>query len=176
MKRNVAGLRPKFGAQGFDNPFNNYMWAMQVAGGKLYAGTMDWRNLFDGAVADLVNTSTTTAALETNTAAPPRVTDEQLALATPPQTLSNYAFVPKGATGLLVNLNPEGSDLWRFDNGRAKATPESLDGFGDQYEYGVRNLVSNGDAVVVGTANGINLEGGWRLLQLGKSRIGGSTW
>ncbi|WP_432971985.1 hypothetical protein [Dactylosporangium sp. CA-233914] len=37
-----TGYKPKYGASGFGNPYNNYTWSMVVTGGKLYVGTMDW--------------------------------------------------------------------------------------------------------------------------------------
>ncbi|MEN3614755.1 hypothetical protein AAH979_35120 [Plantactinospora sp. ZYX-F-223] len=40
-----TGYKPKFGASGFGNAYNNYTWKMVVAGGSLYVGTMDWSYL-----------------------------------------------------------------------------------------------------------------------------------
>ncbi|MEO3776499.1 hypothetical protein ABGB16_06550 [Micromonospora sp. B11E3] len=40
-----TGYTPKFGAAGFGNGYNNYIWKMVVAGGSLYIGTMDWSYL-----------------------------------------------------------------------------------------------------------------------------------
>ncbi|MER7003943.1 hypothetical protein ABT297_12975 [Dactylosporangium sp. NPDC000555] len=37
-----TGYKPKFGASGFGNAYNNYTWSMVVTGGALYVGTMDW--------------------------------------------------------------------------------------------------------------------------------------
>jgi hypothetical protein len=37
---------PKYGLAGFNNFFNNYTWSMQVYGGQLFVGTMDWSYLF----------------------------------------------------------------------------------------------------------------------------------
>ena len=48
---NNMGQKPKFGASGLGNPFNNYTWTMGVTGNSLFIGTMDWSYLFD----DLVN-------------------------------------------------------------------------------------------------------------------------
>lgn len=40
-----TGSTPLFGASGFGNPFNAYIWKMAVAGDRLYVGTMDWTYL-----------------------------------------------------------------------------------------------------------------------------------
>lgn len=40
-----TGYLPRYGAAGFGNSYNNYIWKMSVAGGKLYIGTMDWSYL-----------------------------------------------------------------------------------------------------------------------------------
>lgn len=40
-----TGYQPLFGASGFDNRFNAYIWKMAVADGRLYVGTMDWTYL-----------------------------------------------------------------------------------------------------------------------------------
>lgn len=40
-----TGYTPLFGASGFGNRFNAYIWKMAVAGGRLYVGTMDWTYL-----------------------------------------------------------------------------------------------------------------------------------
>ncbi|BCL12451.1 hypothetical protein [Micromonospora sagamiensis] len=40
-----TGYTPRFGAAGFGNGYNNYIWKMVVAGGSLYVGTMDWSYL-----------------------------------------------------------------------------------------------------------------------------------
>lgn len=39
---NQTNLLPVYGAAGFGNPYNNYIWTMQVFNNKLYIGTMDW--------------------------------------------------------------------------------------------------------------------------------------
>lgn len=40
-----TGYPPLFGASGFGNRFNAYIWKMAVAGDRLYVGTMDWTYL-----------------------------------------------------------------------------------------------------------------------------------
>jgi hypothetical protein len=39
---NRMGATPLWGPAGFGNPFNNYTWSMQVYGGRLWVGTMDF--------------------------------------------------------------------------------------------------------------------------------------
>ncbi|MFN0101059.1 MAG: hypothetical protein ACKV2U_03095 [Bryobacteraceae bacterium] len=40
-----TGKTPLYGKSGFDNPYNNYTWNMNVFNNKLYVGTMDWSYL-----------------------------------------------------------------------------------------------------------------------------------
>ncbi len=45
MPNNMAAM-PRYGLAGFFNFFNNYTWSMEVYGGQLFVGTMDWSYLF----------------------------------------------------------------------------------------------------------------------------------
>jgi len=63
-----------------------------------------------------------------------------------------------------------GADLWRFTDADSPATPETVRGFGNFTNYGVRNMLrlKGGDELIIGTASGLTLEpaAGWELLQL----------
>ena len=71
---------------------------------------------------------------------------------------------------LLAVLSPglpgEGGDLIRFTEHWMVA--ESDDGLGNNRNYGVRNMVTDGDSLFIGTANPMNLDplGGWELIEL----------
>jgi hypothetical protein len=47
-----TGYKPRYGAAGFGNSYNNYTWKMVVADGSLYIGTMDWSYLAKDLPAD----------------------------------------------------------------------------------------------------------------------------
>jgi hypothetical protein len=60
----------------------------------------------------------------------------------------------------------EGADLLRFSDSDIFA--ESVNGVGNDRNYGVRNMVTDGNALYIGTANPMNLDpaGGWELIRL----------
>lgn len=75
-----------------------------------------------------------------------------------------------GRIGTRTDVDPRrgyGADLWRFTDPEAPAQPEATLGLGNFSNYGVRNMLrlDGGPDVIVGTANGLNLEpeGGWEL-------------
>jgi PKD repeat protein len=49
LTANLGGYVPLLGSSGFGNSCNNYAWVMEVAGGRLFVGTMDYCTLFDAA-------------------------------------------------------------------------------------------------------------------------------
>lgn len=63
-----------------------------------------------------------------------------------------------------------GADLWRFDTPGRRAVPESLNGLGNNLNYGIRSMIAarDGKSAFIGTANPMNLEpeGGWELRRL----------
>jgi hypothetical protein len=63
-------------------------------------------------------------------------------------------------------LPREGADLIRFSDSTVFA--ESVDGLGNNRNYGFRNMVTDGAKLWVGTANPMNLDpkGGWELIEL----------
>lgn len=62
-----------------------------------------------------------------------------------------------------------GADLFRFTSNRELAAEDlSVDGLGNQMNYGIRTMVTDSDSLYLGTANPMNLSsnGGWELYQL----------
>ena len=148
-----TGWTPLYGKSGFDNPFNNYTWRMTVAGGKLFVGTMDWSYI----VQDIANQGASSA---------PTAGDAQ--------AIANTANL--GATA--IDPATYGGDLWMFPSTEEKAEPISTTGLGNYLNYGIRNMVVDGDGLYIGMANPMNLrtdtsgdvpQGGWELIKLDKS-------
>jgi hypothetical protein len=69
-----------------------------------------------------------------------------------------------GMPGAAAAAGP-GADLWRFDDTTSPAVAECVDGCGNSANYGIRNLLSDGATLYVGTANPMNrlASGGWEL-------------
>ncbi len=61
-----------------------------------------------------------------------------------------------------------GADLYRFDSSQSSAVPVSIDGMGNPMNYGIRTMISDENALYLGTANPMNLnpDGGWELIEL----------
>ncbi|RZU50315.1 hypothetical protein EV385_2083 [Krasilnikovia cinnamomea] len=68
-----------------------------------------------------------------------------------------------------------GADLWAFPSADEPARPVDTTGLGNYLNYGIRNLVPDGETLYLGTANPMNLrtapgddvpEGGWELIKL----------
>jgi len=61
-----------------------------------------------------------------------------------------------------------GADLFRFDSSESPAVPVSIDGMGNPMNYGIRTMISDENALYLGTANPMNLnsDGGWELIEL----------
>lgn len=143
-----------YGPSGFGNPFNNYTWTMDVFGGQLYVGTMDYSYLALDMLDEPQEPSVTT------------LTEEEPEVAEGLQDLLD----------LVGSIRP-GADLWRFPDGDTAAAPESRQGVGNYANYGVRTMVSDdaAGALYIGSANPMNLmtdttddrpEGGWELIRL----------
>ncbi|MEV4636174.1 hypothetical protein AB0J80_02370 [Actinoplanes sp. NPDC049548] len=61
-----------------------------------------------------------------------------------------------------------GGDLWTFPSADAPAEAVDVRGLGNHLNYGIRNMVADGDDLYVGMANPMNLRagGGWELIRL----------
>ncbi|MFD0517571.1 hypothetical protein [Paractinoplanes durhamensis] len=72
-----------------------------------------------------------------------------------------------------------GADLWVFPSAAEAAQPINTTGLGNYLNYGIRNMVADGDDLYLGMANPMNLrtdptddvpEGGWELIELSRGR------
>ena len=88
----------------------------------------------------------------------------------PPQTPIN-GLAP-------IDPSTYGGDLWMFPSPEEPAVPISTTGLGNYLNYGIRNMVVDGDGLYIGMANPMNLrtdttddvpQGGWELIKLDKS-------
>jgi hypothetical protein len=70
-----------------------------------------------------------------------------------------------------------GGDLWTFPSTAEAAQPINTTGLGNHLNYGIRNMVADGDDLYLGMANPMNLrtdptddvpEGGWELIKLNR--------
>ncbi len=181
---NAAGLTPKHGCSGFNNPFNNYTWTMAKAGGSLFVGTMDFSYLLRGSVEGLLGdlgspTAEQLAALRAQLLASPAMQGLQAYLQDNPQLLDQLGQ-SLANPGPVFSNTPDsplayGADLMRFDDLEQKALAVSRDGIGNFLNYGIRTMIGKGDTLYIGTANPMNLEsltndsrpeGGWELLKI----------
>ncbi|MBO4210162.1 hypothetical protein GSF22_29830 [Micromonospora echinofusca] len=146
---------PLYGSGGLGNPYNNYTWKMVVAGGRLFVGTMDWSYISK----DLGNQAA-----------------QQLGL--PASAAATLSAAPVLAEQARTRENPPatfGGDLFVFNSPWSPAEVVDNAGFGNYLNYGIRNIVTDGTDLYLGTANPMNLrtdpnddipEGGWELIQL----------
>lgn len=133
LQPNATGGPALYGSSGFGNPFNNYTWSMNVFGGHLFVGTMDWSYLALKELPTIVSMMGSSGGL-------------------------NIQLDPVTVQTALLPLawNP-GADLWRFDGSSVPAVAEDLTGLGDYGSYGVRTMVSDDQNLYVGMANPMNL-------------------
>jgi hypothetical protein len=154
MHRNrMPDPTPKYGHAGFNNPFNTYIWSMNVYDDKLFIGTFDWSYLFYQGLVDLAIRPSF-----------PALADKLTELAKMKAPFKDFPI-------------QFGADLYKFINSNSAAKAESLSGVGNFSNYGVRTLVGDQTGLYVGTANAMNMlanpnddlpEGGWELLRLTK--------
>lgn len=145
--RNRLNQAPSLGLAGINNFFNAYTWTMDVYKESLFLGTFDWSSvavgsILEGSIVDLI--------------------PQALEIITPDESINALIQYP---------LATVGADLWRFDDTTSPARPETLGGFSNWSNYGIRSLFS-GEELCVGTANPFNLragtadntDGGWELI------------
>lgn len=147
---------PIMGPAGFGNPFNTYIWAGSLFKNRAYFGTFDWSYLAYDALMALAKADKfqLPAGYDVN-----KLNADFQASPLYAGQLATYKF---------------GADLWRFDLPRTVAVAESVDGLGNQLNYGIRTFLNDGDAsLYVGMANPMNLKttsgqpkGGWELREL----------
>ncbi|GEJ59279.1 hypothetical protein [Anaeromyxobacter diazotrophicus] len=162
--QNVAGLMPECGSSGFGNFFNAYVWSMTVYRDALYIGTFDWVQVARGTLEGLLG-------IDPNVPPPPDWgTDGEVQCISYDGEACEESL--KGSYQLTLEqlgerLPRDGADLVRIGcDGNVAA--ETLTGLGNDTNYGIRNMVTDGAALYVGTANAMNIHpsGGWELLQL----------
>ncbi|HUA34085.1 MAG TPA: hypothetical protein VMA09_10805 [Candidatus Binataceae bacterium] len=151
VPNNMGGNPGEYGPAGFGNVFNAYTWSMATFNNNLYIGTFDW-SIVIATLADSVTAETGIRALQTG---PNTV-----------QSLSN--FFNNGFFANNIAIYAPGADIWRFQDDTSPAVAETLDGLGNPFNYGIRTMVADANALWMGTANPFNLEipdGGWELWQ-----------
>jgi hypothetical protein len=71
-----------------------------------------------------------------------------------------------------------GADLWMFPSASAAAQPINISGMGNYLNYGIRNMIADGDDLFLGMANPMNLrtdptddvpEGGWEFTKVSRT-------
>jgi hypothetical protein len=86
------------------------------------------------------------------------------------ESIAAEQLQPAVAQAFLKLVGPglprEGADLIRFSDDDVRA--ESVSGLGNNRNYGIRNMITDGHNLYVGTANPMNLDpaGGWELIKL----------
>jgi hypothetical protein len=138
--RNRMGQVPLWGASGFGNWFNQYVWAAKDFQGKAFLGSFDAAQL-DRALA--------TGALAKR---------------------FEPAFDTRIYQALIRRFGPripqDGADLFYIADASGRAWADSLDGLGHDTNYGIRTLLVVEDYLLLGMANPMNLDptGGWELI------------
>ncbi|BCL14563.1 hypothetical protein [Micromonospora sagamiensis] len=143
-----TGHHPLHGRIGFGNIYTNYTWTMEVAGGRLFIGTMDWSYLAKDLIPETAaQMGFRGAATGLSSELDPIVIDPQL----------------------------YGGDLWMYESSLKPATAVDTRGLGNHLNYGFRTMVPVGSTLYLGTGNPMNLrtdptddvpEGGWELIRL----------
>ncbi|GAB1643160.1 hypothetical protein [Krasilnikovia sp. MM14-A1259] len=86
-------------------------------------------------------------------------------------------FSARDRAAILQDIDPDayGGDLWTFPSTSEAATPVNIKGLGNYLNYGIRNMIPNGNGLYLGMADPMNLrtdptddvpEGGWELIRL----------
>ncbi|WP_245730472.1 hypothetical protein [Micromonospora pallida] len=143
-----TGHRALHGRIGFGNIYTNYTWTMEVAGGRLFIGTMDWSYLAKDLLPE---------------------TAAQMGFRNAATGLSEEL------DPIVIDPAIYGGDLWMYESTLHPATAVDTKGLGNHLNYGFRTMLPNGSGLYIGTANPMNLrtdptddvpEGGWELLKL----------
>jgi len=138
--RNRLGQVPLWGASGFGNFFNQYVWAALDYQGRAFLGTFDAAQLERAGASGLLATD----------------------LGSPVDDRIYQALVHRFG----MRVPREGADLLYLEDGSGRAWADSLDGLGNDTSYGVRTMLEVDGSLLLGMANGMNLHprGGWELL------------
>ncbi len=157
---------PLFGRAGLGNPYNMYIWSMAVyqptrsgLPRSLLIGTFDQYDTFN---------------------------NDSLPILPADPGLFGFLTPVMGADLFIMEIESVSSERAKIEDEEFKMTTDglceaewvSVDGLGNNYNYGIRNLVSKEDLpsqthhrtaeIVVGTANGYNINpnGGWEVFNL----------
>lgn len=156
VDNNMGGEWPLYGPSGFGNPFNNYTWTMDVFDDQLFVGTMDWSYLLFGEFSEQFGLP------------------EELPISCESFPALECETVTNVYNLFVEHFDPNklfGADLWRFADNYTPAVPESLAGFDNYLNYGIRTMVADEEALWLGMANPMNLKtcsddginGGWEV-------------
>ena len=132
---------------GYDMSFNQYIWWMEEHQGKLYATTFDFSVFLKYINRDLL--------------AGMGYTEEEIT-----DILNRMSQLEQ------VKDNPAGFDLYVSSDG-LNWSPVTIDGFGDQYNYGGRTMLSTAEGLFLGTANPFWGSQVWKLEDTGSGGGGG---
>jgi hypothetical protein len=138
---NRMGQEPLWGASGFGNFFNQYVWSAEVFEHRLFLGTFDALQVERAGISG------------------PLAFDTEGIVERPVYE----ALIEQ----LGARIPVEGADLMRIDDASGQAFAETLSGLGNNTNYGIRTMVSDCDSLFIGTANAMNLSprGGWELIE-----------
>ncbi|RZU50314.1 hypothetical protein EV385_2082 [Krasilnikovia cinnamomea] len=89
-------------------------------------------------------------------------------------------FSARDRAAVTAGIDPDayGGDLWMFPSTSEPASAININGVGNYLNYGIRNMIPNGNGLYLGMANPMNLrtdptddvpEGGWELIRLDRS-------
>lgn len=179
-----TGYTPLLGDWGFGNLFNNYTWSIAEHDGWLYIGTMDWSWLAESVVEEYLKNMPLSELNPMNlfdvfdngwtfpwdasyAKGMFALLEKQGGKNKPKPDVRQFPFFDIQAMMAYYQVMP-GFDLIATDGEKWTTVTDS--GFGDflnvNYDnYGLRNMVSDGISLFVGTANPMNISpyGGWEL-------------
>ncbi len=167
--KNLMRQVPLQGASGVGNFFNAYTWSAQLFNNALYLGTFDWTQVLRAGLEGVPGMLGSAAPIvpwfkvwRSGLVGSPGILLQMLPQA---NSLLKHPFWRT----MLDQFPVEGADLLRIESDvSGKAIAESKAGLGNNVNYGVRTLVTDGKTLFAGMANAMNLHprGGWELIGL----------
>lgn len=143
---------------GFGNPFNVYIWHMEVHNGELYVGTFDMcgflkyapelvKNLLTSQIIEKYKNQINTPEVQNLLKQYPEYAEKINVL------IEKLGKVDIQALTDYIDNNFAGADLWKTSDGKTW-NPVTLNGFNNPNNYGIRRLMSLSNVcLIVGTAN-----------------------
>jgi len=146
---NKLNKKPLSGPMGIWSPFNHYTWSMEELDGKLFIGTKSFFRMVPEMVSAMSDKM---------------VSRLQKRIDTTKCIRSEIINV----SGLYIPSNWVGGDLFYLTKDSNIPLNITSDGFGNQYNYGMRSMTRIRDKLYVGTANPYNLteKGGYELIEV----------